>query len=285
MTWRAGVVGSPIAHSLSPVLHRAAYAALGLEDWSFHRDRVEPGGLAGFVAGLPGDWVGLAVTMPLKEEALALAAEAGEPVGQEARLVGGANTLLRSGVGWRAENTDVQGLERTLTEAGVGTDTGPEPTAAVVGSGATARSALAALSRCGITAVQLIVREQVRPGARELAQQLGLDLSTSRYADGPASWGSPGVVISTVPAAGTPPVTGWQLPPGAVVCDVVYAGWPTPWASDWAVQGVTVTGGDRLLLHQAVRQVELMTGRPGPLPAMEAALAEALSHQGAGSNR
>lgn len=268
MTWRAGVVGSPIAHSMSPVLHRAAYDALGLEGWSFHRDLVASGDLSAYVAGLPGDWVGLAVTMPLKEEALALATD----VGPEASLVGGVNTLVRAADGWRGENTDVHGLEQALREAGLG----PVASAAVIGSGATARSALLALSRLGLEEVQLIVRGRVRPGALELADRLGLAVTTSRYADGPASWGSPGVVVSTVPAGATPPVDGWALPGGAVVCDVVYAGWPTPWAANWTAQGVEVSRGDAMLLHQAVRQVELMTGHDAPVAAMAEALAHAV---------
>lgn len=271
MTWHAGVVGSPIAHSLSPVLHRAAYQALGMGDWSFHRDLVPAGGLAAHVAGLSEDWVGVAVTMPLKEEALALGVQCDE-VGEEAGLVGGANTLLRRPGGWRAENTDVHGLECVLRDAGRAT----AETAAVVGSGATARSALLALSRCGVREVRLIVRESVRPGAVELAERLGLAVTTSQYADGPASWGSPGIVVNTVPSGATPPVDNWRLPPGAVVCDVVYAGWPTPWASAWLAHDVQVIRGDRMLLHQAVRQVGLMTGREAPAGAMAEALAEAV---------
>lgn len=269
VTRHAGVVGSPITHSLSPVLHRAAYEALGLPGWTFHRDEVAAGDLAAYVRSRPPEWVGLAVTMPLKEEALAL----GDAVGQEARLVGGANTLVRSGDGWRAENTDVAGLVAALREAGV-----THPSAAtVVGSGATARSALLALHRLGVERVQLLVRDQVRPGALDLAEQLGLVATTSRYADGPGQWEPAALVVNTVPAGGTPPVAGWTLKPGAVVFDVVYAGWPTPWASDWAERGVAVTRGDGMLLHQAVRQVELMTGRPAPVDAMRQALSQAVS--------
>lgn len=275
MAPHAGVVGSPIAHSLSPVLHRAAHEALGLRGWSFHRDLVEAGDLAAYVAGLPQDWLGLAVTMPLKEEALAL----GAVVGDEAALVGGANTLTRLEAGWRADNTDVDGLEAALRAAGaeqaLGTD-GGDGTAAVVGSGATARSALLALRRLGTGEVRLLVRDRARPETVALGERLGLAVTTSRYADGPASWGAPGVVVSTVPGGATPPVDGWALPRGAVVFDVVYAGWPTPWAAAWRAGGVRVTRGDGMLLHQAVRQVRLMTGREAPVEAMAAALDAAL---------
>ena len=271
MTWHAGVVGSPIAHSLSPVLHRAAYAALALQDWSFHRDQVRPGDLAAYVAALPEEWVGLAVTMPLKEEALALAGT----VGEEARLAGGANTLTRFREGWRADNTDVHGLAQALRAAGLTT----ARTAAVVGSGATARSAVLALARFGVREVCFVVRREARPESVELAERLGLRVTIGRYADGAAAWGTPGVVVSTVPGGATPPVDGWVLAGDAVVFDVVYAEWPTPWAAAWEAQGQSVTRGDGMLLHQAVRQVHLMTGREAPVQPMAAALAEALGER------
>lgn len=267
MTWRAAVVGSPIVHSMSPVVHRAAYAGLGLDDWVFERAQVEAGRLAAYVASLSDEWVGLAVTMPLKEEALALAATRGD----EAELVAAANTLTRGEQGWRADNTDVQGLEMALREAGL-REVG---SAVVVGSGATARSALVALARFGVGEVTFLVRGQVRPAAVQLAERLGMVASSRTYADGPATSGSPGVVVSTVPSGATPPVDGWRLPHGCVVFDVVYAGWPTPWAAQWQNQAVTLVGGDRMLLHQAVAQVQLMTGLKAPVEPMADALSAA----------
>lgn len=268
MTRRAGVVGSPITHSMSPVLHRAAYAALGLADWTFDRAQVEAGGLSQHVGSLSEEWVGVAVTMPLKEEALALAVTRGD----EAELAGAANTLTRGEHGWRADNTDVAGLEMALREAGLG-EVG---SAVIVGSGATARSALLALSRFGVHAVTFLVRDEVRPAAAALAERLGMTVSSRSYAQGPGAWGSPEVVISTVPSGATPPVDGWRLPQGCVVLDVVYAGWPTPWAAQWQSEGVTVARGDRMLLHQAVAQVQLMTGRNAPVALMGQALSTAL---------
>lgn len=284
MAHQAGVIGSPISHSLSPVLHRAAYRALGLGDWSFHRDEVHPGQLSAYLASRPADWVGLAVTMPLKEEALALA----QVAGAEAELVSAANTLTRHQDGWRADNTDVYGLQTALVAAGAqealaNLPDGAPPAATIVGSGATARSALVALARLGVAQVAFLVRDRLRPGVRELAEQLGVHVTTQRYADGPAQWGSPAVLVSTVPGGATPPVDGWALQPEAVVFDVVYADWPTPWASDWQGQGVPVGRGVSMLVHQAVRQVGLLTGRPVTpqvLSAMQAALAQAVGPQG-----
>ncbi|UJH70988.1 hypothetical protein [Ornithinimicrobium sp. INDO-MA30-4] len=108
----AGVVGSPIAHSLSPVLHRAAYQALGLDGWTYSRTEVVAGDLSRHVADLPAHQVGLSVTMPGKPEAVALASE----VSQVARQTGAANTLIATANGWFAENTDVVGVQRALAE-------------------------------------------------------------------------------------------------------------------------------------------------------------------------
>jgi shikimate dehydrogenase len=253
---------------MSPVLHRAAYAALGLEGWAFSRDEVGAGQLRAHVARLPAEWLGLSVTMPLKEEALALSVHAGD----EAELVGAANTLTRVEGGWRADNTDVSGLEQALREAGL---TGAR-SAVVVGSGATARSALVALSRFGVGRVLFLVRRAVRPGAVSLASRLGMTTRVSTYAEGPTAWGTPSVVVSTVPPGATPPVDTWSPSRGAVVFDVAYAGWPTPWATQWQEAGVSVTRGDRMLLHQAARQVELVTGHPAPVEPMAEALDAAL---------
>lgn len=265
---RAGIVGCPVEHSLSPVLYAAAYRELGLTDWSFRADRVEAGGLARHVAGLSREWAGLAVTMPLKEEALALATE----VGAEARLCGAANTLTRCGDGWRADNTDVHGLARQVQLAGA---TAPR-SAVLVGSGATARSAMVALHGLGVQEVRFLVRDQVRQPTVDTAAELGLRVTHSRYADPVARWGRPDVVVSTVPSGSTPPVQGWDPGPEVVVCDVVYADWPTPWAAAWQQKGVPVARGDMMLLHQGVRQFRLVTGREAPVEAMTAALADAV---------
>lgn len=265
---RAGIVGSPVDHSLSPVLYAAAYRALGMSDWTFDRTRVEAGGLAAHVAGLPPDWAGLSVTMPLKEEALALAREASP----QARLCGAANTLTRTAGGWRADNTDVDGLASQVRLAGA-----QAPRSAVlVGSGATARSALVALHGLGVRELRFLVRGQVRPATLETARGLGIAVSRSRYADPPGGWGQPDVVVSTVPSGATPPVREWDPGPGVVVCDVVYADWPTPWAVEWGQKGVPVARGDTMLLHQGVRQFELICGAPAPVEAMGAALAAAV---------
>ena len=106
---RAAVLGSPIAHSLSPALHRAAYASLGLR-WTYEAIEVDEAGLAGFLAGLDRSWAGLSLTMPLKEEAARLLAD----VDPTARALRSVNTVLPSGAGWRGTNTDVYGMTEAL---------------------------------------------------------------------------------------------------------------------------------------------------------------------------
>lgn len=273
MVHRAGVVGDPIAHSLSPALHTAAYAALGLTDWTYGLTRVPAGALADHVAGLDDSWAGISVTRPGKEEALALAAS----VGDEAELVGAANTLTRGSGGWRADNTDIPGLVAALAEAGAGAPGIVD----LIGSGATARSALVALRRVGARSVRFVVRATVRPETADLASRLGLATSSVSYADwsaGLARGAGAGVdlMLSTVPPGTTPAVDGAPTAPGGVVFDVTYAPWPSPLATDLARHGRLAVGGWNMLLHQAAAQVHLMTGLEAPVPAMRAALAEAV---------
>lgn len=269
---RAGVVGSPVDHSLSPVLHRAAYAALGLTGWSYGRQDVPTGRLEAHVDGLGPEWVGLSVTMPGKEEALALASSSSD----EARLTGAANTLVRTADGWRADNTDVAGLQTALTEAGART----VARATVLGGGATARSALLALRGLGAREVDLLVPVRPRARTEEMIERLDdVQVRWRRLGDGPLELDAPHtqVVVSTLPATAPPP--GLRLARGSarpVVIDVVYAPWPSPFARAVTLLGPdapAVTAGSSMLLHQAVRQVELMTGQNGPVEAMRAALA------------
>ncbi|MGH3613741.1 MAG: shikimate dehydrogenase, partial [Pseudonocardia sp.] len=112
---RAAVLGSPIAHSLSPVLHHAAYAALGLDGWNYGAHECDESGLGGFVAGLGPEWAGLSLTMPLKRVAL----EVADQVSALAAATGAANTLVAGPGGWVADNTDVAGIVGALRDAGV----------------------------------------------------------------------------------------------------------------------------------------------------------------------
>jgi shikimate dehydrogenase len=266
---RAAVLGSPIKHSLSPVLHCAAYAALGLRGWRYDRYECDEKGLASFVDRLGAEWVGLSLTMPLKRVALDVADE----VSPLAAAVGAANTLVFSAQGGvprrrRAENTDVYGIVSALREAGLDSI----ERAVILGAGGTAQAALAALQEFGHTTPDVIVRDPARTSdLRAAADRLGASPTIiggyPHIALPPAD-----VIISTLPGGAADPLRDHPLPRGKAVLDVVYAPWPTPFAAAGMAAGCHVVSGLTVLLHQAVAQVELMTGRRGPVAAMRDAL-------------
>jgi len=268
----AAVLGSPIAHSVSPVLHRAAYRALGLDDWRYAAHEVDEEGFLPFVAGLDETWRGLSLTMPLKEVAFEVAAD----ISPTALATGAINTLVRRETGeWDAHNTDVHGVVAALGGSLQDATAAPR-SATVLGSGATARSAIAALAGLGVRHVRLAVRSAVRPATTRMAADLGLQVeqvSLERWAD------RGGLVVSTLPAgagaAAAAVLAGRRLE--GTLLDVVYADWPTPLAEAAAAAGLTVVSGLDMLVHQAAEQVRLMTGREAPLQAMLAAGRQAVS--------
>ncbi len=273
---RAAVLGSPVAHSLSPALHRAGYEAAGLDGWEYGAHEVDAPGLAAFVADLDESWRGLSLTMPLKEAALDVARE----VTAVARRAGAANTLVRrADGGWDATNTDVVGVERALRPH----LSGAPSRALVIGAGATARSCVLALASLGVTTLTVRARDTGR-AADLLAWALdaGVGIRNGSVA-GLDPWVSTrdDVVASTVPPAGGAQVA--ATVPAAhrgVFLDVVYAGWPTPAARAAAAAGMTVVSGLEMLVHQAAEQFTLFTGSPAPVEAMFAAGREALGAGG-----
>ncbi|MBF6073767.1 shikimate dehydrogenase [Nocardia beijingensis] len=264
---KAAVLGKPIAHSRSPQLHLAAYRALGL-DWSYERIECSAEQLPGLVDGLGPEWVGLSVTMPGKEAALAYADERTD----RAVLVGSANTLVRSEAGWLADCTDVDGVLGALRGGGV-TDL---TDGVVLGAGGTARPALLALSELGAKSVTVVARDAGRArGALELAGRLGMVASLAGF-DAAALHGicaAAGAVVSTIPATAAA-VVAPAVAEAPVVLDAIYNPWPTPLAEAVARAGHTVVSGLQMLLNQAYGQVELFTGQPAPRAEMAAALDE-----------
>lgn len=258
---RAAVLGRPVAHSLSPALHRAAYSALGL-DWTYEAIDCGVAELPVVLAERTG-WAGFSCTMPLKHAVLDVAAE----VRPTAAAVGSANTLYPGPDGWVAENTDVDGVLGALAGAGVAL-AGRDVT--ILGAGGTAQAVVAALARAGSGDVTVLVRDPSRAAAvSATAGRLGVALTIGTLgADTPPA----GVLVSTLPAGAADGFAARRWPRDQVLLDVIYAPWPTVLASAVTAAGGTVVGGAAMLLHQAVRQVELMTGRPGPLDAMRAAL-------------
>ena len=254
----AAVLGSPIAHSLSPVLHRAAYARLGLAGWSYGRHEVDEAALAGFLdvvkrEDTDGSWAGLSLTMPLKRVVIPLLDEA-DPT---ALAVNAVNTLVFRADGARyGANTDVEGLAAALRERGVTAVGG----AAVLGAGATAGSALAALSGLVKGPITVYLRNPARLAEFDaLVAHFGLELDPRPWSDAPDAAGFE-LVVNTTPA-GAADALAERLPSRVgTLFDVLYHPWPTPLAAAWSKRGGAVLGGQDLLVHQAVRQVELMTG-------------------------
>jgi shikimate dehydrogenase len=262
---KAAVLGSPIAHSLSPALHLAAYQALGLSGWSYQAIECDEARLPGLLAECGPDWAGLSLTMPLKRAVLGLLHDA-EPLVTE---VGAANTVVFDAGLRRGRNTDVPGMITALREAGLD---GPAPVL-ILGGGATACSALAAVRGLGIAEATVAVRDRGRAGdLLAAAGRLGVAVRLVPFSD-PAQ-PAPGLLISTVPA-GAADDYAQRIRRGALsarcILDVVYHPWPTPLAVAGQQAGAAVAGGFALLLHQAARQVELMTGKPAPVQAMRTA--------------
>ncbi|MEU0130918.1 MULTISPECIES: shikimate dehydrogenase [unclassified Streptomyces] len=268
---RAAVLGSPIAHSLSPDLHRAAYAALGLDSWSYERFDVDEAALPGFVGGLDSSWAGLSLTMPLKRAIIPLL----DGISDAAASVGAVNTVVLGEDGRRiGDNTDIPGMVAALRERGVE----KVESAAVLGAGATASSALAALSQICTGPVTAYVRSAARADEmRGWGERLGVDVRTEDWSAADRALHAP-LVVATTPAGSTDTLSGAVPDAPGTLFDVLYEPWPTELASRWAAAGGTVVGGLDLLVHQAVLQVEQMTGHgPGPLAVMRAAGERALA--------
>ncbi|MEU5719842.1 shikimate dehydrogenase [Streptomyces sp. NPDC020403] len=267
---RAAVLGSPIAHSLSPALHRAAYAELGLEGWSYDRFEVDEAALPGFLERLDSSWAGLSLTMPLKRAVIPLL----DGISEAAASVEAVNTVVFTRDGRRTgDNTDIPGMVAALRERGVE----KVESAAVLGAGATASSALAALARVCTGPVTAYVRSPERADEmRGWGERLGVDVVTADWATADRALHAP-LVIATTPAGATDALADAVPASPGTLFDVLYEPWPTVLASRWSATGASVVGGLDLLVHQAVFQVEQMTGRGAPLAAMRAAGERALS--------
>ena len=281
---QAAVLGHPIGHSRSPSLHAAAYAYLG-QRIEYARHDVDEDGLAGFLAGAGSSstpWVGWSVTMPLK---CALVSHM-DRISERVRLLGVLNTVVHEGgrpgqprqpgepvSGLMGENTDVDGIVHALGEAdarGILQPGAAPPQGlrfGILGAGATATAALAAASDLGFGRVVIYARSAERAAETlPVAQALGLtvdirsvaDLSTDLSA-GEAT--GIAALVSTLPPRAADSVAGQLrgLPEGLPLLDVAYDPWPSELALAWEAMGGAVVSGLAMLLHQAVKQVELFT--------------------------
>lgn len=250
---RLAVLGSPIEHSLSPVLHRTAYEHLGLP---FDYDRVEvaSGGLADFVGGLDASWRGLSLTMPLKREVLPLL----DTVSPLARRLGVANTVVLDDDGRRhGHNTDVDGIVRSIE----GFHDARPAAATILGGGATALSAMAAAWDLGARSFSIHLRNPMRAGElTSLAAELGADVMVAPLTELP-SLGPLDFVISTLPGGAADDLHLRPTSSSSVLFDVAYEPWPTRLASRWSADGGIVFNGLDMLVEQALGQVRLFSGR------------------------
>lgn len=244
---RCAVLGRPIAHSLSPALHRAAYVALGLP-WTYDAVDLGEGELAGFMTELPDDWRGLSLTMPLKRAVLPILDHL-DPQAERAQV---ANTVVLEGGRRWGYNTDIPGAVAALRERGVH----EAASATVLGGGATAASMVLALADLGVGHITVAARDP-RKAAEVISPELLATVTSvvdlADLADAPASE----IVVSTVPSAALSGVLLERLAAAPVVFDVIYDPWPTALAA--AAEGTVVSGLD-LLVHQANLQVQLFTG-------------------------
>jgi shikimate dehydrogenase len=269
---RAAVLGKPVGHSLSPLIHRAGYAAAGLAGWSYTAIECAEAELADLVSRLDREWAGLSLTMPLKQEGLRVADE----VALLPATLGAANTLVRLSDGrWRAENTDVGGIADALTAALAGRLLAGAQVV-VLGAGGTARAALGGAAQLAASSVTVVARRSEAVAALvPVAEALGVAL-VHRPWPAAGTIAAADVVISTVPKGVADPIAGqvgWR--PSTVLLDAIYHPWPTPLAAAAAAAGAAVVSGLELLLAQAAGQFQLFTGVPAPLAAMRAALATA----------
>ncbi|MGH3676248.1 MAG: shikimate dehydrogenase [Mycobacterium sp.] len=259
---KAAVLGSPIAHSRSPLLHLAAYRALSLDGWTYDRIECTADQLATLVGGFGPEWVGVSVTMPGKFAALRFADERTA----RAELVGSANTLVQTPRGWRADNTDVDGVVGALESA--------SGHAMVVGSGGTAPAVVVGLVELGVQRITAVARNREKAAPLvDLATRLGAEADWCDI-DGEgmvAAVADVNTVVNTIPADAAARYAP-TLASTPVLLDAVYEPWPTPLASAVEAAGGRVISGLQMLLHQAFAQVEQFTGLPAPKEAMRAAL-------------
>lgn len=279
MTW-AAVIGSPIEHSLSPVIHRAAWAQLGIDGWEYHRLEQDTDSLPGFIAGLGADCAGLSVTMPCKQSVMPLL----DVIDPLASAVGAVNTVVPSSGVLAGFNTDVTGIASAVRRACSMAGCSAPSSALVLGARATASSALAALGELGITSSTVAARRFGGPGSVvAAASRLGVTIEQVLWSDAEAvdrAASSADLVISTLPASAADPLAErLRVREGQILLDVVYSPRDTALRRAFENAGGVVAEGTDMLVFQAGAQVQLMTGRSPDTGVMREALEEELERR------
>ena len=279
MTW-AAVIGSPIEHSLSPVIHRAAWAQLGIDGWEYRRLEQDADSLPRFIGGLGGDCAGLSVTMPCKQAVMPLL----DVIDPLASAVGAVNTVVPSSGVLAGFNTDVTGIASAIRRACSQADRALPTSAVVLGARATASSALAALGELGIVTSTVAARRFGGPGSVVAASsRLGVSIDQVLWSDRDAvlrAVSGADLVISTLPAGVADPLAEQMcVCEGQVLLDVVYSPRETALRSAFARNGGIVAEGTDMLVFQAAAQVQLMTGRTPKTDVMRGALEAELARR------
>lgn len=279
MTW-AAVIGSPIEHSLSPVIHRAAWAQIGVDGWEYRRLEQDADSLPRFIGGLGGDCAGLSVTMPCKQAVMPLL-DAIDPL---ASAVGAVNTVVPSSGILAGFNTDVTGIASAIRRACSQADRVLPTSAVVLGARATASSALAALGELGIVTSTVAARRFGGPGSVVAASsRLGVSIDQVLWSDRDAvlrAVSGADLVISTLPAGVADPLAEHMtVREGQILLDVVYSPRETALRSAFERNGGIVAEGTDMLIFQAAAQVQLMTGRAPKTDVMRGALEAELARR------
>lgn len=279
MTW-AAVIGSPIEHSLSPVIHRAAWAQLGVDGWEYRRLEQDADSLPRFIGGLGGDCAGLSVTMPCKQAVMPLL----DVIDPLASAVGAVNTVVPSSGVLAGFNTDVTGIASAIRRACSQADRALPTSAVVLGARATASSALAALGELGIVTSTVAARRFGGPGSVVAASsRLGVSIDQVLWSDRDAvlrAVSGADLVISTLPAGVADPIAEHMtVREGQVLLDVVYFPRDTALRSAFERNGGIVAEGTDMLIFQAAAQVQLMTGRAPKTDVMRGALEAELARR------
>lgn len=277
MTW-AAVIGSPISHSLSPVLHRAAWDSLGVgSDWEYRIIEQTPESLPGFVSSLDPGCLGLSVTMPCKQAVMPLL-DVLDPL---AEAVGAVNTVLPTAGVLTGANTDVHGIVAAVREARAAERLPDVRSCVILGARATASSALAACGHLHVDRVVVAARHFGGPGSVLAASaRLGVGVDQvllTRRDEVLDAIASADLLVSTLPAGVADDLAREVIPRGGqTLLDIVYAPRLTGLVRAWQGAGASIAWGTEMLLHQAAEQVRLMTGRIPDIEAMRTSLHRAL---------
>lgn len=258
-----GVVGTPIAHSLSPVMQNAAFEAAGVDAVYLPLEASDFDDFERVARAL--DVRGASVTIPFKRDALTAAARADD----RARAVGAANTLRRTVPGWEATNTDVDGFLAPLIRHAAAEDWAIEDSrVSVLGAGGAARAVVYGLRTAGAA-----VRVHARKPAQAEALAADLGVSAAPWPPEPGSWD---LLVNCTPLGGVGHESVSPLPGGPfrgrLVYDLVYTPAETRLLEEARQAGCATLGGLPMLVAQAERQFAWWLGRPAPAGVMAAAV-------------